>query len=61
MTLSDDQQDRVIDGLAAGLGVEDIARAEDLPVAEVRALVDVLRANGLLVEVLRGEADDAAS
>lgn len=55
MTLSEDQHDRVIDGLASGLGVEDIARAEDLPVADVRALVDGLRANGRLVEILRRE------
>lgn len=53
--LSDTQVERILDHLSAGLGVEDIAALENIPVDAVRQVVADLRAAGLLKEIYQRE------
>ena len=48
MTLSDWQQDLIIEDLAEGYGAEDIALRHQIPAGSVRFLIGELRAQGLL-------------
>lgn len=45
----------IMDRLSAGLGVEDIAARENIPVDAVRQVVADLRAQGLLKEIYHRE------
>jgi DNA-binding NarL/FixJ family response regulator len=53
--MTEEQQEQIIDQIAAGFGVEDIALALKLPVADVRAFVNQLRDEGLLDALFEGD------
>ena len=54
--MTEEQQEQIIDQIAAGYGVEDIALSLKLPTAQVRAFVSQLRDEGLLDALFEGEA-----